>query len=122
MAPRLLLVEDDFLLGMLMGDWLGEFGCVVLGPLGNVALALDTIAREGEALDGALLDVTLREDGDSYAIADALTLRGIPFAFVTGHGVGGLAPRHRQTPILTKPFQLDELQNIVGLLVRRRAS
>ena len=121
-APRFMLVEDDPLLGMLIADWLGEFGCIVLGPLGNAKLALEALAREGATLDGALLDVTLREGGDSYAIADALTLSGIPFVFVTGHGIGELPRRYRQSPLLTKPFQPDDLLRMVEQLVERGAS
>lgn len=117
---RLLLVDDDPLLGMLIGDWLSEIGCEVVGPAENVPKALDLVASEGEALDGALLDVTLRE-GDSYAVAEALGLRGIPYAFVTGHGVGGLAPAYRNALILTKPFLAEDLQLIVNRLALLRA-
>jgi CheY-like chemotaxis protein len=101
---------------MLIGDWLRELGCEVVGPAENVARALEFIEAEGEALDAAMLDVTLRE-GESYAIADALKLRGIPFAFVTGHGVGGLAAGYRNAPLLDKPFMPDDLRQMVARLV-----
>jgi len=120
-APRLLLVEDDFLLGMLMGDWLGESAA-------SYWASRQCRARAGYDRARGRGGWTARCSTLPCArMATAMRCRcpdpaRIPFAFVTGHGVGGLAPRHRQTPILTKPFQLDELQNIVGLLVRRRAS
>ena len=110
--PRLLLADDDPLLGMLVGDWLGDAGCDVVGPAVSVASGLALIEQEGAALDGALLDVTLR-DGESYALADALALRGIPYAFVTGHGVGGLKPAYRGALTLTKPFLPEDLQKVV---------
>lgn len=118
-APRILLVDDEPLLTMLIGDLLSEFGCEVVGPADSVEAALALIESEGSALDGALLDVALRK-GDSYPIADLLGLRGVPYAFVTGHGVGGLAPAFRNCLTLAKPFTPDDLQEIVTRLVSLR--
>lgn len=119
MAPRLLLVDDDPILAILVADWLTEGGCEVLGPARTVAAALEIVEREGDALDGALLDVAL-ERGDSYPVADALALNGIPFAFVTGHGLGGVAPDYRDAPLLAKPFQFEDLQRTIDRLVALR--
>lgn len=119
MALRLLLVDDDPILAVLVADWLTECGCEVVGPARTVAAALQLVEQEGEALDGALLDVAL-DSGDSYPIADALALYQIPFAFVTGHGLGGVAPDYRSAPVLTKPFQFDELQRTIDDLVATR--
>jgi CheY-like chemotaxis protein len=105
---------------MLIGDWLNEIGCEVVGPAESVAKALAVIETEGSALDGALLDVTLRE-GDSYEIADALALLGVPYAFVTGHGVGGLAPAYRKALVLSKPFMPEDLQKIIARMLEPRA-
>jgi DNA-binding NtrC family response regulator len=120
MAPRLLVADDDPLLSMLVEDWLRESGCEAAGPAASVADALDLIEREGDRLDGALIDVQLA-DGESYPVADALALRGIPFAFVTGHGVGGLAPAYRQALTLNKPFSVQELQTMIERLCSLRA-
>jgi CheY-like chemotaxis protein len=118
-VTRLLLVDDDPLLGMLIGDWLGEIGCEVVGPVESVAKALVLIEAEAATLDGALLDVTLRE-GDSYEVADALTLRGVPYAFVTGHGVDGLAPAYRRSLVLSKPFMPEDLQKMIARLLEQK--
>lgn len=59
MAPRLLLVDDDPILAILVADWLSESGCEVVGPARTVKAALELVEKEGEALDGALLDVAL---------------------------------------------------------------
>ncbi len=119
MGPRLLLVDDDPILAILVADWLAECGCEVVGPARSVKTALELVEKEGAALDGALLDVVL-ESGDSYPVADALALQGVPYAFVTGHGLGGLAPAYRNAPILTKPFQSEDLQRMIDRLVRLR--
>jgi CheY-like chemotaxis protein len=119
MGPRLLLVDDDPILAILVADWLAECGCEVVGPARSVKAALELVEKEGAALDGALLDVVL-DSGDSYPVADALALQGVPYAFVTGHGLGGLAPAYRNAPILTKPFQSEDLQRMIDRLVTQR--
>jgi DNA-binding response OmpR family regulator len=120
MTPRLLVADDDPLLSMLVEDWLHESGCEVAGPATTVAGALDLIERESGRLDGALIDVQLA-DGASYPLADALALRGIPYAFVTGHGIGGLAPGYRDAPTLVKPFSVEQLQAMIERLTGFRA-
>ncbi|MDI9847245.1 response regulator [Rhodoblastus sp. 17X3] len=119
MARRLLVVDDDPILAFLVAEWLMEIGCEVVGPARSVPAALELVEREGVALDGALLDVAL-EGEDSYPIADALALYGVPYAFVTGHGIGGLAPGYRDAPALTKPFQFEDLQRMIDGLIALR--
>jgi DNA-binding NtrC family response regulator len=119
MAPRILVADDDALLGMLIGDWLNEAGCDIVGPAESVASALDLVEIEGDRLDGALIDLQL-VDGDSYPLADALARRGVPYAFVTGHGVSGLAPAYRHALTLSKPFMIEDLQVMVERLCGAR--
>jgi DNA-binding NtrC family response regulator len=120
MTPCILVADDDALLSMLVCDWLNEAGCDIVGPAASVASALRLVETEGHRLDGALIDLQLT-DGDSYPLADVLTRRGIPYAFVTGHGVGGLAPAYRQALTLSKPFMIEELQGMVERLCSLRA-
>jgi DNA-binding NtrC family response regulator len=119
MTPRILVADDDALLSMLIGDWLNEAGCDIVGPVSSVANALELVAQEGHLLDGARIDLQLT-DGNSYPLADVLAQRGIPYAFVTGHGVGGLAPAYRQALTLSKPFMIEELQVMVERLCSSR--
>jgi DNA-binding response OmpR family regulator len=107
MAFRILLVDDDPLIGVLVGEFLGEIGCEILGPATSVAAALRLI--EGETPDAALIDAQL-SDGYSWPVADALAARGVPFAFVTGHRAEQLPPAYRSAPALSKPFRLRELE------------
>jgi DNA-binding NtrC family response regulator len=119
MTPRILVADDDALLSMLIGDWLNEAGCDIVGPVSSVANALEMVAQEGHTLDGALIDLQLT-DGNSYPLADVLAQRGIPYAFVTGHGVGGIAPAYRQALTLSKPFMIEDLQVMVERLCSSR--
>jgi CheY-like chemotaxis protein len=103
---RVLLVEDEMMVSMMLEDMLVELGCTVLGPVSDLKGAL-ALAREAE-LDVAVLDVNL--DGDAtYPVADALAARGVPYVFATGYGSDGLVEAYRLVPTLEKPFQQREL-------------
>lgn len=78
--PRILVVDDEPLISMLVENWLGELGCEVVGPARTVA---DGLALADGQLDGAILDVNLA-GGTCYPLANALRLRGVPLAFATG--------------------------------------
>ena len=80
---RILVIDDEPLISMLVEDWLTELGCEVVGPARTVQDGLDLI--EKGALDGAILDVNLGSN-KSFLVAEALRNRGVPFAFATGDG------------------------------------
>ena len=83
-APRILVVEDEGLQAMTIEDMLEDLGCEVAASLGTVAEAMAWL-EAGEALDGALLDVSL--DGHLvYPVAEILAARRVPFAFTSGYG------------------------------------
>lgn len=113
---RILIVEDEALVSMVIEEALKDLGCAIVGPVStrDQALAL----AKTEPLDGALLDVNLGGE-PVYPVADALSLRGIPFAFVTGYGQGGIADRYAAAPTLVKPFQLVTVGLVLGEIVNR---
>ena len=116
--PRVLIVDDEPLIAMLVQDWLADMQCETVGPAGSAPAALALIA--GAALDGAILDVSL--DGhDSFAVADALRARGVPFAFATGHGRDRIDARFRDAPTLSKPYDFDSVRKVVETLLERGA-
>ncbi|MDU0365389.1 response regulator [Rhizobium sp. 25PS6] len=107
---RILVVEDEALVAMMMEDILEELGHEV----GAVASRLEDareLARTGD-FDLAILDVNL--DGQpSYPIAEALKERGIPFAFATGYGNKGLDRSFDGIPTLAKPFVGDDVARLI---------
>ena len=109
---RLLVVEDEPLIAMMIGDMLHDFGCAVVGPTRSVEHALALLEQEG--VDAALLDVNLSDGRHSYPVAEALRMRGIPFAFVTGYGVAGITADFRGVPVLQKPFVADHLRRVIA--------
>jgi CheY-like chemotaxis protein len=117
--PRILLLDDEPLISMMVEEWLTEIGCETVGPANTIPGAFDLINSEG--LDGAILDVTIGRD-DSFSIADVLVGRGIPFAFATGHGPHGIADRFTDPLVLSKPFDFAAVQSIVARLLERNQS
>ncbi len=110
-AKRILVVEDEFLIALDITGALEQSGLVVIGPLASVRDALLTIERE--SVDGALLDANL--GGKSVGqVADALSARGVPFAFVSGYGREQLPPQHKGAPLIAKPFTSEDLLAVVA--------
>jgi len=114
MMARILLVDDEPLIGAITEEWLLDLGHTVVGPALDLASAM-RLSEEG-GVDAAVIDVTLgRESG--YPLAEALEARGVPFVFATGYGKAGLEPawRHRET--LAKPFEFEAFRAAIeGML------
>jgi CheY-like chemotaxis protein len=116
---RILVLDDEPLISMMVEAWLSELGCETVGPAASVRTALGFI--EGDtALDGAILDVSLGDE-ECYRVADALRDRGVPFAFATGHGINGVANRFKDALVLSKPFDFEALRGTVISLLNRRS-
>jgi two-component sensor histidine kinase/DNA-binding response OmpR family regulator len=125
-AARVLLVEDEALVAMMIEEILTGLGLCVAGPFGTAAEAM--AAAGDEDVDAAILDVNL--GGELiYPLADALAARGVPFVFVTGYGAESIDSRFAHVPILQKPIERHLLQHLFvapgngsGVLTRAAAS
>ena len=113
-TPRVLVVEDEYLIRMLLEDMLADLGYEVGASVGSIAEASEQ-ATNGD-FNAAVLDVNL--DGkEIFPVAEILTKRGVPFVFVTGYGEGSLPEPYRHHPALQKPFQAERLKSaLAGLL------
>jgi CheY-like chemotaxis protein len=119
---RVLLVEDENLVALLLEDMLAELGHTVVGPVARLDKALEAAQRE--AFDVAILDVNINGEAAypiingeaAYPIADALAARGIPFVFSTGYGQKSLRAPYSDRPALQKPFQRHDLQKLFAEL------
>ena len=106
---RVLLVEDEIMVALLLEDMLSEFGHQVVGPVAHLNKAVEMAQRE--ALDVAILDVNINGK-EVYPVAEALAARGIPFIFATGYGKGGLRAPYLNRPSLQKPFLRHNLREL----------
>ena len=99
---RVLIVEDESLVAMLLETILEDMGCTPVGPASTVDEGLE-MATGAESLDAALLDVNV-SGRLVFPVAEALKARGVPFVFSTGYGEGGLPEEWRGQATIQKPF------------------
>ena len=104
---RVLVVEDEAAISMLLEDMLMDFGCEVVGPAARLSSALDL--SRSETFGVAILDVNLAGEA-IYPVAEVLAGRGIPFVFSTGYGGAGIKDPYRDRPVVQKPFSQHELK------------
>ena len=109
-GKRILVVEDELMIRMLLEDMLGELGYTVAAEAARVEEALD--AAKNAEFDIAILDVNLNGQPVS-PVADVLVARGTPFVFATGYGERGLPEPYRDRPTLKKPFQMEGLKQML---------
>jgi len=110
---RVLVVEDEMMVSMLIEDMLEDLGCTVVGPAARLDEAL-ALARDSQ-IDCAVLDVNLGGQ-PIFPLADFLREKGAPFAFATGYGDAGLREVDRGSPVLQKPFRETDLARVLGEL------
>ncbi len=107
---RILVVEDEMMIALMIEDMLEQLGYEVVG----MAMRLDAGLRlaRTSSIDVAILDVNL--DGRlSFPVADVLAARQIPFFFATGYGRDGLSEAYRTALTLSKPFQIADLARTI---------
>ncbi len=108
---RVLVVEDEGLLTLLVEDMLAELGHEVVGTAACLGKALEMAQRHD--VDIAILDLNIN-GRDTYPVAAALAARGIPFIFATGYTTERMREPYGNVPILQKPFQQDDLQKVIA--------
>lgn len=115
---RVLVVEDEVMVSWVLEDMLVDLGYKIVGPAARVNQAL--VIVEAEAIDLAILDINLNGE-KSYPVADALTARGVPFAFSTGYNKDGMPAPYRDLPMLQKPYDTPELTALLSKLLTPRS-
>lgn len=108
--PRILLVEDDVLIGMMLVDMFAALDLPEPAQATSNEEALAIIASE--SIVGALVDINLGDE-KGWVIADALTARGIPFAFTSGGG-DVIPPAHAHRKLIAKPFRIGDIEVALG--------
>ena len=109
---RVLVVEDEMLVVMMIEDMLADLGCKSVTSAATVDKALALI--DAQVFDAAMLDMNLNGN-DSQLVAEALSARGVPFVYSTGNTGHGMRDGYCDRPVLKKPFKYEEL---VAVLTR----
>ena len=113
---RVLVVEDESLVGMEIEDLIEELGHQVVGPIAELQEALEVAANE--ALCCAILDINIR-GGHSYPVADILLERGLPVLLMSGYERQTLPQRLHKEALLAKPFTAEQLNTAIRDLCAR---
>jgi CheY-like chemotaxis protein len=108
---RVLIVEDEPLVAILLQDILDEFGCEIAGPAYSLEEAV-AAARTEERINLAILDVNLR-GAPVYPVAEVLVERGIRFVFASGYGTEGVDEKWRDRLSLPKPFTAQDVARVL---------
>jgi CheY-like chemotaxis protein len=106
-SRRILVVEDSPVVAEVLSEMLADLGCEVVGPMGNLGIALELAAAE--RLDAAVIDLNIR-GGKVYPVARLLAQRGIPFLVVSGYGDWTMPDEWQDRPRLVKPFTDEALE------------
>jgi two-component sensor histidine kinase/CheY-like chemotaxis protein len=109
-GKRLLVVEDELLVGMLVKSMLDDLGATVIGPCGRL---VDGMAEARTAhFDCAVLDLNLAGE-PADPLAELLLARGVPFVFITGYQRDSLDRRYANVPVLQKPIDAAALESVL---------
>lgn len=114
---RILVVEDETMIAMILEEILADLGCDVVGPASKLETAIG-LARD-EVIDAAVLDITIR-GGQVFPVADILLGRGIPFILASGYGEWALPEAFQGMPRLQKPFTIDEAAKAISAIFPAR--
>ncbi len=119
---RLLIVEDEAMIALMLEDMLDAIGCTVVNVAGTLARGLTIATDKSLPLDGAILDVNL--GGELvFPVAARLAERGIPFIFSSGYGRIDPQTNFAHVPILAKPYQQAQLERmLVSALIDDRSA
>jgi CheY-like chemotaxis protein len=117
-GKRVLVVEDELMIRMLLDGMLSDLGYTMAAEAGTIDEAM-ALAKQGE-FDAAILDVNL--NGKPITpVVDILIARGLPFVFATGYGQRGVPEAYRSNPTLQKPFQVEALAQALTAIAATRA-
>lgn len=111
-ALKVLIVEDESLVAMLIEDVVTDLGHDVVAIAGRLEQGIELAGRL--AVDIAIVDLNLNGQR-TFPIAEILKSRGIPIVFATGYGVSGVTEEWRGAPVLQKPFQPRDLEAAIAL-------
>jgi CheY-like chemotaxis protein len=114
LVARILIVEDEPLIAMMLEEWMIDLGHIAVGPAASVSSALALIGLE--KCDAAILDFNLRGE-TSESIASELSNQNIPYAFASGDSGLERNPNFQNKPMLPKPYLFETVSKILTQLL-----
>ena len=118
--PRVLVVEDEFIIALDLSETVRDLGYVVDGPYADKENAFVAIDREMP--ECAILDINTA-DGEVYPLADALTDAGVPIIFHSGRvSPSEVMARYPQARACAKPCPPGQLVEMLCTATKENAS
>ena len=111
---RIMVVEDEVLIAMLIEASLEDHGCTIVGPYGRLNEALR--AAEVERLDAAIMDVNLAGER-IFPVAEMLWQRAVPFLLLSGYGDRALPEDRQQWKLQAKPFEMQRVLTTIAEMI-----
>jgi len=108
-GSRVLIVEDESLVAMELGECLSALGFEVVDSVSTLAAAKEVAGKQ--EFDGAILDINLAGEL-VYPVADILMKRNKPFIFVTGYRSETIDSRFKDIAVLQKPVDRAMLADL----------
>ncbi|MEX0928627.1 MAG: response regulator [Balneolales bacterium] len=115
-CKHILLVEDDYLIGLNIQQTLTSAGFDVSGPAMNVAAGMELITEN--KLDAAVLDVNLGDQFSEEIVLRLMDLK-IPYLLLTGYDRENLPDIFAGAPLMEKPFDGNELISTIQELCKQ---
>jgi CheY-like chemotaxis protein len=116
---RVLVVEDEMLVVMMIEDMLADLGCKSVTSAATVDKALALI--DAQVFDAAMLDMNLNGN-DSHLVAEALSARGVPFVYSTGNTGHGMRDSYSDRPVLKSHSNMKNWSRYLPASSSRRSS
>lgn len=116
---RVIVIEDDYLLSATLKDGLERIGCTVLAQAANLRDGM--LLTANTACDFAVVDLDLKGEM-AFPLLDQLHELGIPFVMATGAYPGEVPARHANAPRLSKPYNLQELRQMIDRIAGENLS
>ena len=120
-GKRVLVVEDETLIAMLLETMIVDLGGTIAGSVARLDRALEFVRNPAIGVDLAVIDVNLGGE-EAFPVAEALAARGVPFAFSTGYGKSGLPLAWRARPTLQKPFTETQVAAVLAEALKVRSA
>lgn len=116
-SSRVLIVEDDPVLSLLLEEYLEMLGHELVGTADCVAAALAILSEM--KVDAAIVDLLLANGESCHPVADALAAAGIPFLVATGGFIEPAPDVYARCPVLIKPYTIKSLNAALAALPPR---
>lgn len=114
MPKKILLIEDEPMIAMLLEDFVDMAGHETYGPVETVEGALEAVKAGG--FDAAITDINLNGQ-KAWGVAEALRAQAIPFAISSGAPDSEIPEAYADAPLLKKPYMLADVEAVLAQLL-----